>query len=1137
MFELLPIGIYRSSPSGRMIRANRALQRLNGFDTEVELIAAFNDLASEWYVDPNRRQVFKDGIERDGHIAGFVSEIYRHKTHERLWIREYAHVVRDADGIPLFYEGTVEDITESLRTRNALQESEALLRSITSQVPGMVFRIVIEPGRPGQYTFVSEGVRQLFEVEPEAAMANSAALRNLRHPDDRAWVDRQILDAIEGSLPLSIEFRILLPDARVKWVGMVSTAAPDVGDARVRVGVMLDITDRKLAENELSQRERLLATLTSSIPSMIAYWDRDCICRFANPSYLRRFGRTQQQMVGAAMHEIMDADTLESNRTRFALALQGQNQRFEGSIRQPDGREVHVINEYIADFSEGKVDGFVLLVSDITEIKARQLETERLNRELEHTTGLASEASVAKSRFLANMSHEIRTPMNAVLGMLALIGQTEVSAQQSDYVGKARTAATSLLGLLNDILDLSKVESGKMELDLQPRSLEAVLRDVAALLSSFVGAKNVDVMLDVDLSLPDCLVFDAHRLQQVLINLASNAIKFTPSGHVVVQVRQARSNPDTVDVEFSVRDSGIGIAAEVQTQLFTDFMQAEVSTTRKYGGTGLGLAISQRLVALMGGRIAVDSAPGAGSRFTWTLQMQRPQQGDAAATPNCLQIAQSRPRATLIVDDNPVAQGILAATVRAWGWPVTTAADANEALQLLQHAQAGGAAAYDLVLIDWQLEQGGALALARFLIHNRAQQDGQQPRVVLLSGHAPEHLTAGLQWIGGEAFTFLTKPMTPAMLCEAALGTCKRTSSLPPAAGSRRLAGMRILVVEDNPINQQVAIELLSLEGAWVALAENGQLGVDAVACADPPFDVVLMDLQMPVMDGYAATRAIRRHPTGAQLPIVAMTANAMPSDRSECLASGMNEHVGKPFDIHHLVRLLCGLTGRSSALPAVQEPVAVPEKGVLQGQLGGIAVGEALQRMSGSRSLYIRSARGFMDMLDGMPAQFQSALAGDRSGATLQMHTLKGTAALLGARDLSRLAQTLEALCRADADGAEINAQAAHLGALTFQTRQALEHVVRRLEYEEHAVMASAQSKAVTANMPELQDGLDEVMRLLQASDLSVISRLEVLRPQLQAVLADQVEPLYAAMQTLDLARALEVCRGMQQVLASQTL
>jgi hypothetical protein len=413
------------------------------------------------------------------------------------------------------------------------------------------------------------------------------------------------------------------------------------------------------------------------------------------------------------------------------------------------------------------------------EIKSAPLPTGGFVRTFTDVTGYvlalarAEQASVAKGQFLANMSHEIRTPMNAILGLLNMLQDTPLNALQTDYVAKTDGAARSLLGLLNDILDFSKVEAGKMTLDPRPFNLDKLLKDLAVILKSNIGDKPVALQFDVASDVPRVLLGDDMRLQQVLINLGGNAIKFTSQGEVVLRVRQVeRGATDTV-LEFAMRDSGIGIAPENQAHIFSGFSQAEASTTRRFGGTGLGLSISSRLVTLLGGELQLNSTPGQGSTFYFQIRF---------------------PLASL-----PVAE-------------------------LPPPAAAGGA--------------------------------------------VPDRV--------------------------------------------KRLLGLRVLVVEDNKINQMVAKGLLSKEGADITLVENGQLGVQAVATAQPPFDVVLMDVQMPVMDGYAATRAIRQELGLTVLPIVAMTANAMASDRAACMAAGMNDHVGKPFELDHLVTTLLRLCGRS---------------------------------------------------------------------------------------------------------------------------------------------------------------------------------------------------------------------------------
>ncbi|GAB4214640.1 MAG: hypothetical protein Fur007_11220 [Rhodoferax sp.] len=529
---------------------------------------------------------------------------------------------------------------------------------------------------------------------------------------------------------------------------------------------------------------------------------------------------------------------------------------------------------------------------------------QHLNAELHQQTQAANEANASKSRFLATMSHEIRTPMNAILGLLNLLQTTPLTARQLDYTRKSEDAAQALLGIINDILDFSKIEAGKMTLESAPVSLDKTLRSLAVVLAAAVGRKPIDVVLDVAPDVPDAVLADAVRLRQLLLNLASNAIKFTERGEVVLSIKRQGADDRSVDLRFSVQDTGIGVAPEVQDQIFSGFSQAEASTTRRFGGTGLGLAISQRLVHLMGGHIALNSAPGQGSCFSFDLRLPlvlpAPPQD---ALPGA-------PQRVLVLDDHPRARKAAADALRAWGCTVIALADAQAALTHLALESVA------LVLVDAQLPQGVAWQFVRDLAQQSGASGTAMPRVLMLANDCNDALTLHSAqeqaWVSG----WLQRPATPRALCEAAASALSAMPALQqtpatPAPNAPDLQGMHLLVVEDNLVNQQVADELLRSRGARVTLADNGQRAVDAVADAANHFDAVLMDLQMPVLDGLQATRIIRTQLGRTDLPIVAMTANALPSDREACLAAGMNDHVGKPFNVDNLVALLHRLVPR----------------------------------------------------------------------------------------------------------------------------------------------------------------------------------------------------------------------------------
>ena len=767
----------------------------------------------------------------------------------------------------------------------------------------------------------------------------------------------------------------------------------------------------------------------------------------------------------------------------------------------------------------------------ITRLIAEREENLRNIREAKEA---AEQANRAKSQFLANMSHEIRTPLNAVLGMLKLLQSTPLTSRQDDYVTKTEGAARSLLLLLNDILDFSKVEADKMALDPRSFRIDQVMRDLSTILSASVGTKPLEVLFDIDPTLPRSLVGDDLRLRQVLINLGGNAIKFTDSGEVVLRVRVLDRTAEDVHVEFSVRDTGIGIAAEQQARIFNGFSQAEASTTRRFGGTGLGLAICQRLLGLMGGSIELESAPGRGSTFRFRIRLLIDDVAEAAAAraPGAGADPQAGLR-VLVVDDNPTAREVLGTMAQTLGWRVDLAEDGARALAMARELQHQGEA-YDVVFVDWQMPGLDGWQTARQLRETLGHGPGSLVMMVtahgreMLAQHSAEEQAA----LGG----FLVKPVTASMLLDAVADArqgVRAATSAAAAPAVQRLAGLRLLVVEDNANNRQVAQELLMAEGAAVDLAENGQQGVDATLSARPPYDAVLMDLQMPLMDGLTATARIREQASLAALPIIAMTANALPADRQACLAAGMSDHIGKPFDLSALVGTILRHTGRDGAEPAPDADArfALSAQAREQGHRCGLALELALSRLGGKLPVYARMLRLFLaDLPSNLEKLRGQAGAGRLQEAAATLHTLQGLAGMLGAGALAQACGEAEAAARqARSDAPAPAGLLAAVESAAAPLREGGSALVALLtEGAEGAdTPTTGRAGGLAAAASEEDRGLvRELLARLEASDMQALGILERLLPRRQALGESLLAPLEAAVERLDFDVAARLCR-----------
>ncbi|MCR5867072.1 PAS domain-containing protein [Aquincola sp. J276] len=779
---------------------------------------------------------------------------------------------------------------------------------------------------------------------------------------------------------------------------------------------------------ELVEAKRFTRLVADSIPGVIGYWGPDLRCRFANRAYADWFGKGPEEVIGMRAQELVSAESWRVAEPHIQAALRGERVEYQRQITRADGRTVDALLSYIPHWVEGRAHGFFVAITDISALKQAQTQLAYLNSQLEARAEQAESATSAKSAFLANMSHEIRTPMNAIIGLTHLMSRDTRDTLQRDRLSKIDSAAKHLLQLINDILDLSKIEAGKMVLDDTEFSVDALMSSTFDMVGDRAREKGLELVLDTD-HLPPRLRGDPTRLSQALVNLLGNAVKFTQHGWVRLKAELLAEDRHRLQVRFEVSDTGEGITPADQARLFNAFEQADASATRRHAGTGLGLAITRHLAGLMEGEVGVHSAPGAGSTFWFTAWLGRAAEAGELAAPPPLNDLRA-----LVVDDLPEALHAIEDRLRSFGLEVDGMPDGESAVRQVTGRMKAGKP-YDVFLIDWHMYPlNGVDTLNRL---RQTLGSGMPPSILVTAFDQPD------MWQQARAARYdavLVKPLTASALQDTLARVLRqRGDTLLPEGGltseqeallRQHHAGQRVLLVEDNAVNQEVAHQLLRVAGLEVETAEHGARALELCRVRD--YDAILMDMQMPVMDGLEATRAIRAQ-LGRGLPIIAMTANAFGEDRVACFAAGMNDHLAKPVDPVKLYATLLRWLPQRQRLPRRLLSPATPAATAAEGgprplderlaAIGGLDLPAALRNLGDQLPALAQVLRQFAaSYANGLP-MLADAQADQRQRRQAS-HSLRGACASIGARSLVQALEQYESQPAPPELGREIDEQ-----------------------------------------------------------------------------------------------------------------
>jgi PAS domain S-box-containing protein len=1015
MFETLTLGI--AFIKDRVIlRANRRLGELFGRPLD-EMIGQTTRI---WY---------KNEEEYLGIGASTYEDLKQRTIHQReqelprkdgslFWCRFSVRAL-DAQDISQGIVCTLEDITERRAMEQKIIAEGEQMRNILNTAP-----VNIAFSTKGKIHFCNPLFSETFGVKVGDASPNLYV-----HPEDRdALVERLKRGEIVK------DFEIQMFNSRKQVRDMLLTYMPINYEGEDGIlGWITDITERKKSEEKLKESQENIQKVLESAPVGLAIID------LVNAKPL---------LVNKAMCDIFDIDyenAMDLNTTAIYASIDDRNKvlqtmKEKGRIDSLEMlfKKQRTGESFWAVFSMIPIQYFetkAVIVSfiDITEMKELQIEIEKAR-------DLAEEASQAKADFLANMSHEIRTPMNAIIGFSSLALKTALDNKQRDYVRKIQQSGAHLLGIINDILDFSKIEAGKLSVEHTEFALEKLMENVSNLVSDKATAKGLELLFDVGPGTPNYLVGDPLRMGQILVNYSNNAVKFTEKGEIVISVQTAEETENDVLMRFSVRDTGIGLTPEQMGKLFQSFQQADTSTSRKYGGTGLGLAISKKLANLMGGDVGVESEYGRGSTFWFTARLGK----GVAKARRFVPDPDLRGRRVLIVDDSEASRTVLSDMLTGMTFVAKDVDSGKAALEEIQSA-ADSKKPYEIILLDWQMPGMDGIETAKAI---RKLPIAPMPHMIMVTAYGREEVFKEAALAG--LADVLIKPVSPSTLFDTimqVLGGQRDQSAerddeeTPLVHGLASLKGAVILLVEDNEFNQQIAHELLTSAGFVVDVAEDGRKSLEMIV--KRAYDVVLMDMQMPVMDGVTATLEIRKMEAFKDLPIIAMTANVMEADVKRCSDAGMNDHVGKPIDPDELFGKLvkwikpkqAGLgqesvaasvepsVGVSSAAAAPQAAAPAKEKSPDElPVIPGLDTALGLKRVMGKKPFYLDMLKKYVENQGDAPMQIRRSLEdGDDATAERLAHTAKGVSGNIGATRIQELAGHVEKAIKEREGGAAI--------------------------------------------------------------------------------------------------------------------